>query len=223
MNSPVPARQERPRLAGGQRRGGRPRRPVGVGPLGRRPPGHPRPARTRHGALRRDQPALAPRPGQALVPVPPGDRLRVHDHRRRGAGADPVLPVPRRAPPAGRGAERDHPAGPGGLPVLAAHRGILGVHPGAVLVDDPGVLRRLPPPRLAARPGRQRDHLRRGAPLPPRRDRPVHPRVRDGPAGVRRGPREDPAHHDPQPRRGADRDRTARRGRVQPPVQPCAR
>ena len=30
------------------------------------------------------------------------------------------------------------------------------------------------------------DHLRRGAPLPPRRDRPVHPRVRHGPARIRR-------------------------------------
>ncbi len=33
-----------------------------------------------------------------------------------------------------------HAAGPGGLPVLAAHSGIPGFHPGAVPVDDPGVL-----------------------------------------------------------------------------------
>ena len=37
------------------------------------------------------------------------------------------------------------------------------------------------------------------------------------------GPREDPAHHDPQPRGRPDRDRAARRGRLQPPVQPGAR
>ena len=74
----------------------------------------------------------------------------------RGAGAVPVLR--RSSPSATRGvtdARRDHPAGPGGLPVLAARPGILGCHPGAVAVDDPGVLRRLPPPRLAARAGRQ--------------------------------------------------------------------
>ena len=40
-------------------------------------PRHPRPARARHGAVRRDQPALAARPGEALVPVPPGHRVRV--------------------------------------------------------------------------------------------------------------------------------------------------
>ena len=186
VNSPAPAGAGQAAasgvVAGG---GGDPRRRVGLGPLGRRPPGHPRPARARHGPLRRDQPALAPRPGQALVPVPPGHRVRVRHHRRRGAGAHPVLPVPRRLPPGGRRRGRDHPAGPGGLPVLAGHPGILGGHPGAVAVDDPGVLRRLPPPRLAPRAGRQRDHLRRGAPLPPRRDRPVHPRVRDGPARIR--------------------------------------
>ena len=45
--------------------------------------------------------------------------------------------------------------------------------------------RGLPPPWLAPGPCCQRDHLRRGTPLPPRRDRPVHPRVRDGPAGIR--------------------------------------
>ena len=101
VTSPVPAGASG-RGSGRRRRGGRPRRPVGLGPLGCRPPGHPRPARTRHGALRRDQPALAARPGQALVPVPPGHRVRVHHHRRRGAGAHPVLPVPRRVSPARR-------------------------------------------------------------------------------------------------------------------------
>ena len=98
--------------------------------------------------------------GQALVPVPPGDRVRVHHHRRRGTGAHPVLPVPCHLPPGGRRAGRDHPVGPGGLPVLAAHRGILGRHPGAVPVDDPGVLRDLPPLRLAPRTCRRRHHLR---------------------------------------------------------------
>src|SRR5262249_13220921 len=61
----------------------------------------------------------------------------------------PVLPVPCHPPPRGRRAGCDHPAGTGGLPVLAAHRGILGGHPGAVAVDDPGVPQSLPPPQLA--------------------------------------------------------------------------
>jgi len=42
-----------------RRRGGGPRRRMGLGPLGGQAPWHPRPARARHGALRRDQPAVA--------------------------------------------------------------------------------------------------------------------------------------------------------------------
>ena len=188
VTSPVPAGQDRPRLAGGQRRGGRPRRRVGVGPLGRRPPGHPRPARTRHGALRRDQPALAPRPGQALVPVPPGDRVRVHDHRRRGAGADPVLPLPRRrvTREAGDASAITRPVLEDYLSWLltqgySASTRALSLSMIRVFFDACHRHGWLPGP------GRQRDHLRRRTPLPPRRDRPVHPRVRDGPARVRRG------------------------------------
>ena len=193
-------------------------------PLGRAAPRRPRPPRTRHGALRRHHPALAPRPGQALVPVPPGHRVRVRDHRRRGAGAHPGSPrsSPTRHPRPPTRARITRPVLEDYLSWLLA-QGYSACHPGAVAVDDPGVLRRLPPPRLAARAGRQRHHLRRRAPLPPRPDRPVHPRVRDGPAGVRRSPGEDPAHHHPQPRRRPDRDRAARRGRLQPAVQPGAR
>src|SRR5258708_18538774 len=47
---------------------------MGLRSLGRHLPWHPRPARAGHGALRRDQPAVAAWPGQALVPVPARDR-----------------------------------------------------------------------------------------------------------------------------------------------------
>ena len=146
------------------------------------------PARRGRGAARfdTDHPGLAARAGQALVPVPPRHRVRLLDHFCRGTGAVPVLRFLAERHPERDRRGRHHPAGAGGLPGLAAGPGLLGVHPGAVAVDAPGVLRRLPPPRLAARAGRQRHHLRRRAPLPPRRDGPVHPRVRHGPARVRR-------------------------------------
>ena len=128
-----------------------------------------------------------------------------------------------RAPPGHRRRGGHHPAGPGGLPVLASRSGLLGFHPGAVAEHAPGVLRRLPPPRVAARAGPWRRHLRRRASLPPRPGGPFHPRVRDGPARVRRRPGPAAVHHHPQPRRGPDRDRAARRGRLRPGIQPHPR
>ena len=42
---------------------------------------------------------LAARTGQALVPVPPGHRLRLRDYRRRRAGPCPLLPLLARSHP----------------------------------------------------------------------------------------------------------------------------
>ena len=47
MNSPGAGQTRTAAASGSQRRGGHPRSPVGVRPLGCQPPGHPRPARTR--------------------------------------------------------------------------------------------------------------------------------------------------------------------------------
>ena len=116
------------------------------------------PARRGRGAARfdTDHPGLAPRTGQALVPVPPGHRVRLHDHRRGALALTRfsrfLAELPRR-----------RSTGPGAItrPVLEDYmawllgRGLLGRHPGAVAVDAPGVLRRLPPPRLAARARRR--------------------------------------------------------------------
>ena len=151
-------------------------------------PGRPRPARARHGAVRRDHPGLAARPGRSGGPGsawPPGARSR------------PSPPGHWRCP----GSRRSSPSATRGVadeagitrPVLEDYlswllaQGYSAATRALSLSDAPGVLRRLPPPWLAARAGcHDADHLRRGAPLPPRPDRPVHPRVRDGPARVRR-------------------------------------
>ena len=112
--------------------------------------GVPAPAGTWRGPLRHGHPGLAPRAGQALVPVPPRHRLRL---LTIAAGALALSRFSRFL------AER-HPsvADETGItrPVLEDYlawlfdQGYSAVHPGAVAVDAPGVLRRLPPPRLAA-------------------------------------------------------------------------
>ena len=87
----------RPALASDQ--AGRPRRRVRRRPLERAAPRRSRPPRTAGGAVRCHHPGLAARPGEAVVPLPPGHRVRVRDHLVRGAGLVPVLGVPRRASP----------------------------------------------------------------------------------------------------------------------------
>ena len=153
-----------------------------------------------------------PRGGQALVPVPSGHRMHVRDHLPRGR-----WPCTRLSRFLAEGdcevvdEDRPHPPGPRGLHGLAAHPGLLTFHPGPVAVNDPGVLRRLPPPRLATPTRCGRHHLCRGTPFPPRTDRPVHPRVRHGPTRVRPGASPDPPPHHPPPGGAHDRNRPARR------------
>jgi integrase/recombinase XerD len=63
-----------------RRSGRRARRRLRGGPLGRGPSRRAHLARPRLGAFRHDQPGLVTGPGQALVPVSVGHRLRLHDH-----------------------------------------------------------------------------------------------------------------------------------------------
>ena len=134
----------------------------------------------RPGPVRCHHPGLAARGGRAVVPVPPRHRVRVRDHLRRGAGPIPVLGVPGRAPPG----IATRPASPGRSwrTTCRGSARATRLPPGRFAQRAPGVLRRLPPPRLAAGLPHERRHLRRRAPLPPRPGGPLHPRVRDGPA-----------------------------------------
>ena len=122
-------------------------------------------------------------PGETVVPVPARHRMRVLDDQRRGSGLGPLLSVPR--PSATRASTTRSPS-PDRCSRTTCRgwstQGYSAYHPRVVAQRDPGVLRRVPPPRLAPRAVRQRRHLRRGAPLSPRPGRPVHPRVRRWPS-----------------------------------------